>query len=261
MAIRKIVQYSPFDAQIIDPDHFFASNEAIPGSDELEYRLSLNIILESYNFPDDSKLDVEVKAGENLFVQDLGTVGNWHQPKETFIFDVEPKSIQLRIRVTPEGSKHFIGYSKMRACFEGKQTALFLTRRKDLGEITWLFEYQTDDTPILFFNEKKFDELLQSASSEIHWQGQILPQCIYNGYLQIASKSFEYTSPEDAGTWQYNWWIKAEELCPILTSTIKEKNDNEDFKDWAYQLSKEFSRQNKYFSKFLQHRSANQESN
>jgi hypothetical protein len=254
MAIRKIFQYSPFNAQIIDPDHFLAGAAQV-SDNELEYSILLTIDIESYNFPDDAKLDLEVVAGDNLVVRDLGTVGFWSQPKETFHFDVEPKSIRMRIRVTPNGAKHFIGYSKMRPCYEGDQTALLIPRPKDLGEITWLFEYQTDDVPILYLNSKKYGELLQSAKNDLSWQGQILPQCIYNGYIEIASKEFEYTSPDDRGHWQYNWWIKAEELCPDITKSIKEK-DSEDHKQWALELSMQFSKQNKYFSKFLQSRSS-----
>lgn len=251
MAIRKIFQYSPFNAKIIEPDDFLGGAAQIEEENSFEYSIQLTINIDKYNFPSDAKLDLEVVAGDFAEVRDLGTVENWSQPAKTFIFDAEPKSIRMRIRVTPSGAKHFVGYSKMRACYEGDQEALFMPRPRDLGEVTWMFEYQTDDLPILYLNDKNYGELLQFARSDLVWQGQVFPQCIYNGYVEIASKNFEYTSPDDKGQWQYNWWIKAEELCPNLTKDIKDK-DEEDHKEWALELSMQFSKQHKYFTKFIQ---------
>lgn len=250
MAIRKTAQYSPFNAQVIEVDHFSAI-AATDDPNELEYKIEVVLDLDSYSFPDDAELDLEVLSGENLFTADLGTVSFFHNPKETFIFDAKPNSIRMRLRVTPKDATHLIGYSKLRACYEGDLTSLMLVRPKPLGQATWIFEYETADTPILYLNEEKFKELQNFAVNDLSWQGQVLPQCIYSGYMHIATNNFEGTTPDDQGCWQFSWWTKAEELCPGSTSSIREDKTLEDYKNWAEELAKKFSLSAKYLNKFL----------
>ena len=254
MAIRKTVQYSPFNASLIDIDHFQAI-AATQDPNELEYTIQVDMDLDSYSFPVDAELDLEVIAGDNLFTAKLGLVSSYHQPKDKFVFDVKPASIRMRLRVTPNGKTHLIGYTKLRACYEGELTSLMLVSPKPMGQVTWLFECETDDIPKLYLNEDNWKELQQSCVSDVVWQGQILPQCIYAGFLQIANNNFEGTNAEDKGSWQYSWWLKAEELCPQSTGSIKDKSSLEDKKNWAEELSKKFSSSHKYFNKFISQRS------
>ena len=99
MAIRKTAQYSPFNAQVIEVDHFSAIAANDPN--ELEYKIEVALDLDSYSFPDDAELDLEVLSGENLFTADL-EVSFSHNPKKTFTFDAKPNSIRMRLRVTPK---------------------------------------------------------------------------------------------------------------------------------------------------------------
>ncbi len=253
MAIKHQFTMSPYDAQIIHHDHFSAYS-IFKGQDEKDNIHSIvisDLELDSYNFPEDAELQLNIKCGKNdMKYVDLGTVGSWSQPAEIYDFSGINKSIEVKLCVNPAGKSEYIGYSSWRTCWESDQKALIKTHYEDLGQITWIFKIETDNFPSIILNEKKSELLGSLIKQNKNWQGQILPQCIYNGYMHIAKNGFANTIPECDGAWEYAWWQKAEELLPDDTKDITDM-DEADFHIWAKNLALKFCSQHKYLDNFI----------
>ena len=249
--ITKKVEYSPNQAKVISKDNFSATAIEVNDADDYTYKILTEINLSEYDFDDNAELGIEVISGDFLHYETIGTVDNHADPTRSFHFDNEPTSLRVRLTVTPHGKNYFIGYSQLRVCYEGNNESLILVRESDLGEVTWLFEPSAEETPILFLNTKRYGDLHNLIKNDSVWQGQILPQCLYQGYMHIARNDFENTSKNDEGNWEYNWWLKAEELAPNETAEVKEKNDA-GHQVWAKKISKNFCKDQKYFTKFIE---------
>ena len=252
MAKKHEFRISPYDAQIIHQDHFsaYSINKGANETDNM-HSIILDLDLESYNFPSDAELQLNIKCGKNdMKYFDLGTVDSWSQPNEIFDFSGINKSIEVKLCVNPVGKSEYIGYSAWRTCWEGDSKALLKVHYEDLGQVTWIFKIDSDSFPAIILNDKKSDLLSNLIKHNRNWQGQIVPQCLYNGYMHIAKSKFENTLPENDGSWEYAWWQKAEDLLPDETKDIKNK-DEADFHIWAKNLSIEHCLQYKYLDKFI----------
>ena len=253
MAIKHLFNLSPYDAQVIHQEHFSAYS-INKGANEIDNIHSVHISeleIDSYNFPLDSELELKIKCGKNdLKYVDLGTVGSWSQPINEFDFTGVNKSIQVKLCVNPPGKSEDIGYSAWSTCFDGDTKTLLKVHYEDLGQIAWIFRIDSDGFPAIILNEKKSELLGNLIKHNKNWQGQILPQCLYSGYIHIARNKFDNTLPENAGSWEHAWWQKALELLPIETNDIKDK-DEMDFHIWAKELSIKHCSQYKYLDKFI----------
>ena len=253
MAKKHQFHMSPYDSQIIHQDHFsaYSINEGNTEKDNIHSVVISDLKLDSYNFPRDAELQLNIKCGKNdMRYVDLGTVDNWSQPNEIFDFTGINKSIEVKLCVNPAGKSEYIGYSSWRTCWEGDSKALLKVHYEDLGQITWIFKIESDSFPSIILNEKKSELLGNLIKQNRIWQGQIVPQCLYSGYMHIAKNRFENTLPENDGSWEYDWWQKAEQLSPDETKDIKDK-DEADFHIWAKNLSIKHCSQYKYLDKFI----------
>ena len=105
-------QLSPYDAQIIHQDHFsaYSINEGGNEKDNMHSIVISDLDLDSYNFPSDAELQLNIKCGKNdMKYFDLGRVENWSQPNEIFDFTGINKSIEVKLCVNPVGKSEYIG--------------------------------------------------------------------------------------------------------------------------------------------------------
>ena len=201
--------------------------------------------LDSYGFPEQASVCVEVYRQMSYQRIDCGTVGELELPNNAVLTEFrEPDALRYRIKVISKGDRNGQLLGEFNARFDQGQDSLLPVDPDDsLGQEVYRVNFDGDE-PVLLINSSKLPD----------WKGvatdPVFVALVYPSVLrQILERAVRDQFPdEDSDDWQSRWVRFATNFLRV--SKPSENPEGDELDEWIEEAVEVFSRRQKLYDDF-----------
>ncbi len=264
MKLAGILNIHPHKIEKISKEDFVIEKTKIEDPKYDIFTVEFDVNINNYpNIPNDSLVELNLKAGTNFEAINVGTWANIDQYNDQIKFDVTRRNVQAMLTVTAapldeEGSRYsdpkYIAKSEWVTPDSLTDECLINVDKRDLGNLIWDYDIpdsETTDQPTIWLN-KNINNVVERFKYEHTFQSSIVISFLHECYKHLTRSNDGDAPFKDrlkTSSWHKDFWDYAMQVDQESTINIQDEPDESERIAWATSIVEKISIRCDYLEK------------